>query len=364
VAAYAANLLIGGVSEEVSGYGQSTLARGVLEDFRPASESILPAVTTAARPHTCADSTNAYCYKTTLLAAIASSVNAIASASDGRVLIVEDGQRVRVLERNTLLQEFALVASRATIRLTVLVLDPNFEQTHHIFVEETELLSDGTRELSIVRYREVQNTLGERAVIVTGIRLAAAGTAPFTIDSNNRIFIAVPSTGVSSTPYGGVVLGFEADGGALRQNPAASPIVAQGFARPTGILWDAAAQQLWLSGVDEHASSTVARIPLDASAPAGLWPRVPRAVVISSQGAVAAPSSRQRGDDDHASILLLPLPGGFSLVRVGRDAVSVMEVPDIEEGEITAATTALSDSAYVVSHIGRGGSRIVKIEQP
>jgi hypothetical protein len=70
-------------------------------------------------------------------------VNAIASASDGRVLIVEGGERVRMLERNTLLEDFALVASRETARFTGLVLDPNFDQNHRIFVEETELLSEG-----------------------------------------------------------------------------------------------------------------------------------------------------------------------------------------------------------------------------
>jgi hypothetical protein len=367
VAAYAGgpliDPLIGVPSEEVSGFGQSTPARP-LEDPLPDQFNSL-GVQTATSGRLCPDSANARCHNTPLVAAITSPVSAIAATSDGRLFVVEDGQRVRVLERNAFLPEAALVAPRSNVRFAGLVLGPDFVSSHRVFVAETEVLDDGTRDLRIVRYREVQNALGERAVIVNGIRIAATGGVPFTVDSNNRIFVAVPSTQNRSTPYSGLVLGFESDGSALRQNRAASPIVAQGFARPTAILWDASTQQLWLSGVDVYNSGQVARVPLDSSTPTD-WPRVPQpAVVIQMQGAIGAPPSLEPNELRNTPIMLLPLPEGTGLVRVRSNSTSVTEVPHISDEEITAVTAAPADSAYIaVRDKGGQESRILRVEQP
>jgi hypothetical protein len=204
--------------------------------------------------------------------------------------------------------------------------------------------------MRIVRYREVQNTLGEAAVVVTGVQLPPAGAAAFTVDAYGRIFIAVPSSD-PDTASSGVVLGFDADGGALQQNRSASPIVARAPSVPVAIGWDETAQQLWVTGSDAGRPAIV-RIPVSPLRTADVWPRIPESVQLEGVAPVFRTASQQ---PITGTSLLLRLSAGGRLIRVDAGATTVEELPALEAGELVATTMdARTNAAYLAVRSPRG----------
>jgi hypothetical protein len=157
--------------------------------------------------------------------------------------------------------------------------------------------SDGSRELNIVRYREVQNVLAEGAVIVAGLPVPPVGDAPFTIDSARRLYVAAPATLTSyrnASPYGGMVLRFESDGTVSRDSHAGSPVLARGYARPTSLVWSSAGNELWLAGSGAEWTGVLARIPLasdsteESAEESAEWPRVPKTIAVAASSPIVA----------------------------------------------------------------------------
>ena len=207
-----------GFSQEVSGYGQSTPALPVSGDLSVSDAPSALATLNSTRSLICADRGGSGCYGASIVVSTERPIDALAAMGDGRVLIVEDGRRIRVVDGHTLSNDDALEASRSITFIGVAV-DPRLDQRSRVYVAEAERRDDGTRELRIVRYRQVQNALGEPAVIVAGIHIPETGDAPFTVDSNGRIFIAIPSAEADAKSAGSVVFGFESDGRALQYQP-------------------------------------------------------------------------------------------------------------------------------------------------
>jgi hypothetical protein len=281
--------------------------------------------------------------------------------ADGGVLIVEDGRRIRVFDGRTLSRNAALDASQDVAFIGVAA-DPRPDHRTHVYVAEAEHRDDGTRELRIVRYRELQGTLGEPAVIVTGVFLPGTGDAPFTVDARGRIFIAIPAGGSDAKSSIAAVLGFEPDGSALRYNRAASPIVAWAPPSPTAIAWDVGANQLWLAGVDGGAP-LVARVSVRALTSSEAWPRVPQRATAALPGVVSPAISSRRGLQTSSALLLKAAPGG-ALVRVLPDTNEYAQIPSSMQEETTATSTdPQMRSTYIARRLKfGGGSYIYKMD--
>ena len=217
-------------------------------------------------------------YVATLLADGLGSISDLTPTPDGRLLFIEDRQRVRLLTGAGVAPGAALEPGRA---LTGLALDPAFTETGLLFVGESEPRRDGNAGLSIVRYREQRGWLGEGAAVVTGLPLPRAGVAPFTIDAARHIHVAVPTAGqLRADPYEGHLLRFNADGTVPADNRGASPIVAVGFTRPTAVVWGTGGQ-LWLAGFHERSPVTLARLDSLVQR-SDQWPRVPAGVAVDA----------------------------------------------------------------------------------
>ena len=323
-------------SQEVSGYGQSTPALPVSGDLAPRDAPRDLATLNSTRGLLCSGGYVGGCNSTSAVASTDRRIDALAAMGDGRVLIVEDGRRIRIFDGHNLLDDAALDASQNVTFIGVAV-NPALEPRGRVYVEEAERRDDGTRDLRIVRYRDVQNTLGDPAVIVAGIRLPEVADAPFTVDPKGRIFVAMPQIGSDGKSSAAVLLGFESDGGALRANRAASPTVSWAPYKPTAIAWDDRGQQLWLTGSDET-GPIVVRIPVNPLTPSEAWPRVPqRAIAVSSEVISARASSR---NSELTSPLLLMRTVRGDLVRVLPDGNEFAEVPQAtQEEEATATST-------------------------
>lgn len=248
---------------------------------------------TSTRQVLCAGTGDPDCYVVDRLASLAGNARSLTPAGDGRLFFIEDGRRVRVIDRGALMPEPALSAETAAAQLAGLVVDPEFARNRFVYVGEVDARSDGSRQLNIVRYREVANVLGEGAVIVAGLPMPPVGDAPFTIDSARRLYVAVPATLNSdrnASPYGGMVLRFESDGTVSRDSHAGSPVLARGYARPTSLVWSSAGNELWLAGSGAEWTGVLARIPLDSKSAeeSAEWPRVPETITVAASSPIVA----------------------------------------------------------------------------
>src|SRR5688572_9101832 len=180
----------------------------------------------------CADIDRSDCYQSHVLFESGAALRSVAAAPDGRLFFIEGGRNVRVAVGSDVLVRPALTVGSSRRLLTDLVLVPSFDTTRTILVAEVETARNGFRELSIVRYREIENLLGERAVIVTGLPAPASGGAPFTVDDDGRIYVAIPSVGGRDL-YEAMVLRFNADGTVPTDSRAMSPVFSLGLEQPS-----------------------------------------------------------------------------------------------------------------------------------
>jgi len=354
--------LVSDLSAGVSGYGQLTPALPVSGELSASDVSSGGDALNSTRGLPCTGGAGSGCYGASIVASTEGTINALAATGDGRVLVVEDGRRIRVFDGRTLSSDAALIAPRQVTFIGIAV-DPRLDQRSRIYVAEAEPRDDGTREVRIVRYRDVQDRLGEPAVILAGLHVPGAGSAPFTVDSHGRIFIAIPSVPPNGTPSPALVLGFESDGSALRYNRAASPIVASAPSAPVAIAWDDETEQLWLAGVD-GAVPTVVRIPIKPlSSSADAWPRVPQALAPVSPDGVLQRTSTRGNSQTAPTVIRMALAG--RLIEVLPNANQFAEVPDFSQAETTAATTdRYTKSTFVATRLrSESASYLYKIDE-
>ena len=196
--------------------------------------------------------------------------------------VADGASTVRVITNDVLLPEPALTLADARARLVGLAIDSAYLESHAVFVAWTELTRSGETVLTVGRYREVANTLGEGAVIVTGLPIPADTRAPMAVGRDELVYLALPgaSRDDRSVPFGGLVLRFDRDGATPRANPRLSPVIARGYTSPIGLAVD---EQVWLAGeVDESPSTATINLTQ-----AQQWPAAPS--IVGSQVAQSSP---------------------------------------------------------------------------
>ena len=199
------------------------------------------------------------CYEAELIANIPGSVSSLVNAGDSRLLFVESGTRVRVIDHDVLLSRPGLEVE-APREIAGLVLDPDYARTKFVYVGVVQINNDGSRELDIVRYREVADVLGEGAVLVAGLPLPKEGNASLATDPLGRFYVAMPAVfegDPSGSRFAGKVLRFENDGAAVRSDGPGAPVFALGSARPSSLSWIPQGDALWLTGTDIDSAGTM-----------------------------------------------------------------------------------------------------------
>ena len=198
-----------------------------------------------------------------------------------------------------------------------------------------------------MRYREVANSFGEGAAIVVGLPLSSTGNASFTVDASRRIYVAIPTESVShSRPsrYAGMVLRFESDGTAVRDDGADAPVFSPGHAQPTALGWSSAESALWLAGLDAVGSPALVRVPLD---------RATAILGASAEFSSGDPAIRVLVDEAGGVFRIVPTPGGI--------AVAPWIAPNEMGDRIVAALGGALDSVLYVATTGAGSSATSKI---
>jgi hypothetical protein len=211
------------------------------------------------------------CYEVRLVADRLGVVSQVTALPDGRVLFIEGGERVRVIEHGALVPEPALaVATNDASQLVSLAVDPDFDRTRTLFVAWGEEPTPGTFLINVTRYRELHNVLGQGAQIVTGLPSRADAMVPLAVDGDGLLYVAQPQTATdrgSQSPFGGLVLRFDRDG--MTPTGSVSPTMAIGFADPTALSIDRPGGRLLLGG-KTSGRTLLATLPLARQE--GQWP--------------------------------------------------------------------------------------------
>jgi Glucose / Sorbosone dehydrogenase len=244
----------------------------------------------------CADeSPRQECYDVNTIANGLDPVTMLASAPDGRLLFVEGESRVRVVANGALLAEPALTARDPKSRIVGLAIDRNFSESHAVFISSTEPAGNGGSVLSVTRYREVANSLGEGSAIIGALPFSDDALAPMALDREGQLYVALPDASVTTrtvgldVSFGGAVVRFDRDGRMPRQGPQTSPVLSYGYSRPTFVTVDPTYDRIWIGGTSAtmHAASTI-----DIGAVKnGSLPLMPRTAGTSWPGADPAPVS-------------------------------------------------------------------------
>jgi glucose/arabinose dehydrogenase len=266
-------LIVSVNSLAMSGARSATIVTPPSEAGTPASSGTI-----------CLEMRSRECYQNQPLASVEADITGLTTAGD-RVFVIESRSRVRVFQNDVLVEEPALTLDGAA-RITGLAPSPDFERSHVVFVAWSEPTRDGAETLNITRYRELRGILGEGATIVAGLPSSPDLAAPIAVDDQGLVYVALgdSSTGSAPTPaWSNSIVRFAADGSVPRTNPTASPVIARGYARPTGLVWNGETRELWLSGDDRGLPSPVSTLRIDFDSGRG-WPWLPAPVDATHLG--------------------------------------------------------------------------------
>lgn len=180
---------------------------------------------------------------------------ALAFAPDGRVFVTERPGRVRIIQNRQLLPTPALtlddVSATAESGLLGIALHPHFSSNHLVFIVYTANVGGGRTANRLARYREVNNTLAERAIVVDDIPAAPIHDGSRLKFGPDRLLYmtmgdaAVQSLAQDLASYAGKILRFNDDGTSARGNPFGSPVYSYGHRNPQGIDFSPLTGELW-----------------------------------------------------------------------------------------------------------------------
>jgi glucose/arabinose dehydrogenase len=187
--------------------------------------------------------------------------SALARFPDGRLLIAEQGGRLRFADEGLpLLEPAALLpgADPADDARVSIALAPDFESSRHVYVAYAAVDDRGARSGRILRFREAGGVLGEAAVLVDG--LPAAVAAPWVaIGPDRTLYVGTSALDAEEAldlgSDAGKILRFALDGTIAAGNPVpSSPVFSFGFVRHSGLDADPGTGDLWF--VEETSAGT------------------------------------------------------------------------------------------------------------
>jgi glucose/arabinose dehydrogenase len=170
----------------------------------------------------------------------------MAIAPDGRLLIAETTGRISMVtagQRRTALEH----EPGARVAILALALDPQFARSGLVYVVRAAL-DAAPPSFQIVRYREVNGTLGESATLLDNVPASAEPAATLRFGPDGRLYVAFEDAAGEPAREGGLngkLLRLNPDGTTPRDQRGGSPVLAAVARRPRGLDWDSGGT-LWI----------------------------------------------------------------------------------------------------------------------
>jgi glucose/arabinose dehydrogenase len=178
----------------------------------------------------------------------------LAFSPDDRLFFTERPGRVRVVRNGSLVATPALtvgdVSASGESGALGLVLHPSFATNHFVYLAYTANVANGTVN-RVVRYREVNDTLGEPMVILDGLAASSIHDGcRLRFGPDGKLYVTMGDAANASVAQdlgslNGKILRINDDGSVPADNPFGSPIYSYGHRNPQGIDWHPTTRDLW-----------------------------------------------------------------------------------------------------------------------
>ena len=146
--------------------------------------------------------------------------------------------------------------------LLALALDPQFERTRFVFVIYTAPSRSGEPMFTLARFRESSNTLGDRIVLLDGVRAASPSpAAALRFGADGKLYAAFddggdPRRSGDRASLNGKIVRLNPDGTTPDDQAGSTPVYSEGYRSPGGFDWDPrrAPRTLWVADREAGAS--------------------------------------------------------------------------------------------------------------
>jgi aldose sugar dehydrogenase len=267
----------------------------------------------------------------------------LAFAPDGRLLVAERAGTIRILPRapgsagpadasHGSVPDPALSLADDAVddetTLLALALDPQFERTRFVFVIYTAPSRSGEPMFTLARFRESSNTLGDRIVLLDGVRAASPSpAAALRFGADGKLYAAFddggdPRRSGDRASLNGKIVRLNPDGTTPGDQAGSTPVYSDGFRSPGGFDWDPrrAPGTLWVAD-REPGASRVRGVVADPAARAGETRGVVRDTYTLPTASVPASVAYYRGGlfPALAGSLLVASDEGRHVLRISGD---------------------------------------------
>jgi glucose/arabinose dehydrogenase len=192
----------------------------------------------------------------------------LAFVPDGRAFVTERAGHFRVIRDGRLLREPALTLSDVIATdqngLLAIAIDPQFERTHFVYAVYTT--ASGFR---LARFREVNDTLGDRAILMDGIPASfARPAASLRFGPDAKLYLGLDDGGDAALggdpgSYNGKVLRLNPDATTPADQADSTPVYALDMTSPRGLDWDSINGALWIAEADVQGRDLLQAIAID-----------------------------------------------------------------------------------------------------
>jgi glucose/arabinose dehydrogenase len=260
----------------------------------------------------------------------------LAFTADNRIFIAERAGRVRVVRAGRLNAAPALTlpATRETALLG-LAMDPSFDRTRFVYLLYTETSRTGAAAFSVARFREVNDTLADRVVLLDEVQTSAThARGALRFGPDGKLYVALDNDGndrLADDPgsFNGKVLRLNLDGTTPDDQAGATPVWASGLQSPGGLDWQPATSTLWLADTRTDGTGRLSAVVAisDPSKRGAIRVAYPLPSLFGASGAAFYRSALIPGFRNN---LLVSVDEGRDLVRIQFDERDPTRMTSIE----------------------------------
>ena len=197
----------------------------------------------------------------------------VAFAPDGRLFVAERAGHVRVIRDQRLLAEPALtltdVAMAGEGGLLGLAFDPRPPAEvakQFVYALYTTPSPSGGRVFRLARFREANDTLADRVILLDDIPASPVGAAgSLRFGPDGKLYIALddggdPRLAGDMAAFNGKILRMNADGSTPDDQAGATPVFSDPYRSPHGLDWDSRTGTLWIADGEETGSTRLSAV--------------------------------------------------------------------------------------------------------